>query len=179
MSDPVLIVLLSSECSWCNYLLKNWDVTIQALLQVYPKLKFPSSNKDTKKYKYPPIIAENKSIDIYQYPKDLSNYIILWLPMIMLVPGDVWDKCNQQLGPYDKSKLENIQIMNGIYINDKLEYKQQWDIRKPEHFASWLSDALKNLNIEPKKYMDDGYKNDKKEIHETRCLNLLNLMSYY
>src|SRR6516162_6234452 len=105
MSDPVLIVLLTTKkCPFCDALIKIWPQMIQSLLQIYPKLRFPVKTIDTIKYQYPPIYVHNNMIDINLFPKDLSQYII-WYPFIMLVPGDVWDRCNTTLGLYNNAKL--------------------------------------------------------------------------
>lgn len=173
--DPVLVILLSppEKCIWCNYLLQNWDVSIQSLLSVYPNLKFPPATEETKKYKYPPIIVHNRTIDTKIFPKDLFNYYVLWTPMIMLIPGESWDKCNQNLSPSNTVKLENVQVMNGKISSHGLEYSQIHDIRKPESFSTWLKETLPGSNIV---FYHDLIDKPKKDMI---CQNLLNLVPYY
>jgi len=166
MSEPVLVFLLSSNCMWCDYLLKNWDVTVNALVSVYPNIRFPLPIEETKKYKYPPIILNHNQLHP-SYPKDLLNYHILWAPMILLIPGNVWDECMLNLN----KKLYNMEIMNSNMINNKIEYLQKWDIRKPENFSNWLLEALKIKNI---KILDEP-----KTKIELKCQHVLNLISYY
>lgn len=171
MTDPVLLILLSSSCHWCDYLLKNWDATINALLAVNPNLRFPIPTEKTIQYKYPPIILEHNQLDPI-YPKDLVNYHILWAPMIMVVPGQVWDECMKN----KNKKLERVDIMNSQIVNKKIEYIQKWDIRKPESFTSWLSDVLK-IPVHIKQPLPLPLAEPTRA--ELRCQNVFNLVSYY
>lgn len=165
MTEPVLLVVLSSSCAWCDYLLKNWDVTINALLTVKPNIRFPVPTEKTKHYKYPPIIIEHNQLDPI-YPKDLLNYHVLWAPMIMVVPGQVWDDCMKN----KQKKLEGLEIMNSHIVNKKLEYIQKWDIRKPENFTNWLSEVLK-ISVSKPTQLDTKV--------DLKCQNVYNLVSYY
>lgn len=177
MSDPVLVVLLSPNCGWCEFLINNWDVSIKSMLSVYPKLKFPPTTENTTKYIYPPIIVRDKTINTKIFPKDLFNYFILWTPMVMLIPQVSWNKCIKN----PSLKLENVQVMNGVTNNHGIEYSQLWDIRKPESFGLWLKEALKNMNI----YTENNENNEDIEPsfvsndEDTMCNQMLNLVSYY
>jgi len=186
MSEPVLVVLMSpaNQCQWCNYMLKNWDVNINAMLSVYPKLRFPKPNDETKQYKYPPIIIQNKTIDSKLYPKELFNYYLLWSPIVMLIPGESWDECNQQLGPNNYKKFKNVQVMNGVSSDKYPVYNQIYDIRKPESFGTWIKEALNNINVSTSNdivFFPQLLENSTflKKIEDTRCKNILNLVSHY
>lgn len=177
MSDPVLVVLLSPNCGWCEFLINNWDVSIKSMLSVYPKLKFPPTTENTTTYKYPPIIVRDKTINTKIFPKDLFNYFILWTPMVMLIPQASWDKCIKN----PSLKLENVQVMNGVTNNHGIEYSQLWDIRKPESFGLWLKEALKNMNIytENKENNENIEPSSVSNDEDTMCNQMLNLVSYY
>ena len=60
--DPVLVVLVTKNCKFCDELLKIWDQLIQALLSVYPNLQFPTTSIETKQYQYPPIYINKNTI---------------------------------------------------------------------------------------------------------------------
>lgn len=150
----VIIILLSPshKCIWCDYVLKNYDSIIKNILLV-SNYRFPMANHETKSYQYPPIIVHDKKIDPI-YPKELLNYHIEWSPMFMLVDGNAWDN----------GKLENVRVMNSTIVDNKIKYKQIYDIRKHENFTNWLKET------EPVKSVS---------LEDTQCSNVLNLLDYY
>lgn len=131
-SEPVLIFFKSEQCTHCNNLSKMWKDVEPVLKGVYPKLRIST------------ITAKDNTgtFDSSKVPKDLLRYAG-WFPMILLVPGNVWDAAMSNLGPKNPIIIKDgVQIMNGKFAGDKLTYAQKYDIRKPDKFGAWLKEAL-------------------------------------
>jgi len=140
--EPILVLYKSSVCRHCTALSNIWDKPLSkdedsvmgALKKVYPKLRFYvlTSKDNTGKF------DENTA------PKDLIRYG-KWYPMILLIPGRLWDTAMSKLGPKNDVELvEGVQIMNGMWDHGELRYTPKYDIRKPSAFAQWLREALDN-----------------------------------
>lgn len=142
MSEPVLVLYKSNTCPYCNTLFNMWetppkdesDSIVSALKKVYPKLRFfvLTAKDNTGKF------DENTA------PKDLLRYG-KWFPTILLIPGKLWDTAMSKLGPKnDINLIDGVQVMNSHWVNEKLDYKQKYDVKKPSEFARWLKDSLEN-----------------------------------
>lgn len=141
-AEPVLVLYKSMGCGHCTELTKIWDtppnkdgasITTE-LKKVYPKLRFMvvTAKDNTGRF------------DENTIPKDLIRYG-LWFPMILLIPGRLWDEAMSKLGPKNDVKLiEGVQIMNGIYADNKPQYVQKYNMKKPEEFGKWLKHVLEN-----------------------------------
>jgi hypothetical protein len=134
--EPTLVLYKSSMCKHCQNLTNIWDSVKIALTGVYPKLRF-----------YEVTAKDNSGrFDENTVPKDLIRYS-RWYPMIILVPGKIWDAAmaNIGLGSRNPSEIrDGVQVMNAKWISDKIEYEQKYDIRNPSEFARWLRDAMNN-----------------------------------
>lgn len=139
-AEPILVLYKSSMCRHCSSLSAIWDTppnkdedsVSSALKKVYPKLRFyvVTAKDNTGKF------DENTA------PKDLIRYG-KWFPMILLVPGRLWDEAMSKLGPKNDVKLvDGVQIMNGKLDNGVPKYVQEYDIRRPSEFGRWLEKAL-------------------------------------
>jgi hypothetical protein len=142
VSEPTLVLYKSSVCRHCIKLSEIWDKppgkdedsVVSALKKVHPKLRFYvlTAKDNTGKF------DENTA------PKDLIRYG-KWFPMILLIPGRMWDEAMSKLGPKNEVTLiDGVQIMNGKLENSVPTYVQKHDIRKPAEFAEWLKEALNN-----------------------------------
>jgi hypothetical protein len=140
--EPTLVLYKSSMCRHCTALSNIWDTppskdedsVTSALKKVYPKLRFyvVTAKDNTGKF------------DENTVPKDLIRYG-KWYPMILLIPGRLWDNAMAKLGPKnDVQLIEGVQIMNGMWDNNELKYTPKYDIRKPSEFSKWLREALDN-----------------------------------
>lgn len=140
LSEPVVVLYKSNVCRHCTTLSNIWDTppnkdedsVVSALKKVNPKIRtvIVTSKDNSGKF------DENTA------PKDLLRYA-KWFPMILLVPGRVWDAAMAQLGPKNEVPVvDGVQIMNAIKVDDKFEYAQKYDIRKPSEFSRWLKDCL-------------------------------------
>lgn len=141
-SEPTLVLYKSAMCKHCTALSNIWDKApnkdddsvTDTLKKVYPKLRFYviTAKDNTGKF------DENTA------PKDLMRYS-KWFPMILLIPGKLWDSAMSKLGPKNPVELvDGVQIMNGFWDKNDLKYQQKYDIRKPSEFARWLKDSLEN-----------------------------------
>ena len=133
-----MVLYKSKSCRHCEDLSKIWDngtdSVVNSLKKVYPKLRFfvLETNDNTGKF------DENTA------PKDVKRYG-KWFPMVLLIPGRVWDVAMSKLGPKsDATIIDGVQIMNGYLKNGNVEMLHKYDTRKTAEFAKWLKDALEN-----------------------------------
>jgi len=132
--EPVVVLYKSSMCRHCKSLTDIWNNVTASLKGVSPKIRFfvLTANDNTGKF------DENKA------PKDLIRYG-KWYPMIILVPGKVWDSAMANLGPKNPIEIKDgVQIMNAGWESGEIKYSQKYDIRKPDDFAKWLKESLEN-----------------------------------
>lgn len=140
--EPVLVLYKSSMCRHCATLSSIWDTTpnknedsVTAVVKkIYPKMRFniTTSKDNTGRF------DENIT------PKDLIRYG-KWYPMVLLIPGRLWDAAMSKLGPKNDVKLiEGVQIMNGAWEGNDLKYVSKYDIRKPANFGEWIREAMNN-----------------------------------
>ncbi|CAH6420776.1 Hypothetical protein HVR_LOCUS1288 [uncultured virus] len=135
--EPTVVLYKSSVCRHCTALANIWDNVVTALKAVNPKLRFYVLTAKDNSGKF----DENTA------PKDLFRYA-KWFPMILLVPGRTWDSAMANLGPKNPIEIKDgVQIMNAYWNDDKLEYSQKYDIRKPEEFVKWLKDSFENKDF--------------------------------
>jgi len=158
-STPVL-VLFTSNSMCCKNLIDIWypppagrlpkeECFLHRLAKIYPDLRFVNISCDTQGLGY----SE-------QYPLAMSYYI-RWFPMILLVPGPMWD--HAMLYPEsDIELIDGVQIFNGIWedkpfyamnsymglgpdIDHKiLMYRPKYDIRKVDDFMQWFTESVNN-----------------------------------
>jgi len=139
--EPILVLYKSNMCRHCAAVSDIWNTApnggesiVSAVKKVYPKLRFYTLTAKDNTGKFDENIA----------PKDLIRYG-KWYPMILLIPGPIWDAAMSKLGPKnDVEILNGVQIMNGKMSGKNLEYTQKYDIRKPSEFAKWIREALAN-----------------------------------
>ena len=140
--EPIVILYKSNGCRHCTALSDIWDTppnrgedsVVMAMKKVYPKLRVFVVTATDNSGKFDENIA----------PKGLTKYN-KWFPMILLIPGNLWDTAMSKLGPKNDVLLtDGVQILNATLKNDNLDYVQKYDIRKPEQFGKWLTEALDN-----------------------------------
>lgn len=141
-TEPVIVFFKSKQCGHCITLEKIWasppskdkDSVITAVQKVYPKIRFDSvTAKDN-----------GGEFDVNVSPKGMEFYR-KWFPMIILVPGKLWDAAKSKLGPLNDQKIiDGVQIMNGKWLGDTYEHDYKYDIRDPSKFGEWLKVSLEN-----------------------------------
>lgn len=140
-SEPIVVLYKSNGCRHCTSLSKIWDSptkdedsVVGALKKIYPKLRFHTLTARDNSGKF----DENTE------PKDLLRYG-KWFPMVLLIPGRLWDSAMEKLGPKNDVQLvEGVQIMNGHWENNELKYNVTYNIIKPSEFGRWITEAMKN-----------------------------------
>lgn len=136
ISEPVIVLYKSSTCGHCTKLASIWDKVTAAVKVVYPKMRFFEVTGNGQG-KFDPLAA----------PKDLARYSA-WFPMILLVPGKVWDDAVSAIAKNNDVEIkEGVEIMNAVWENNVLTYKQRYDIRKPEEFGKWVKEAMENKDF--------------------------------
>lgn len=134
--EPTLVFYKSTVCRHCQNLTNIWNDVTVAIKKSYPKLRFSivTANDNSGKF------------DENSIPKDLIRYA-KWFPMILLIPGRLWDYAMANLGPKNNVEIKDgVQVMNAIIDKntDKMSYVQKYDIRKPDDFVNWLREAFDN-----------------------------------
>lgn len=140
VQEPVVVLYKSSMCRHCTALVNIWDTNkdgesvTTALKKAYPKLRFFTVTAKDNSGKF----DENTT------PKDLIRFG-KWYPMILLIPGPLWNNAMSKLGPKnDVQLIDGVQIMNGKWNGETIDYVQKYDIRKPTDFTKWLQESLEN-----------------------------------
>lgn len=133
-SEPVLVLYKSETCFHCTKLTSIWPSVTAAVAKEFPKMRvFVISAKD-----------QQGKFDENVAPKDLIRYG-KWFPMLLLVPGRLWDRAMSNLGPTNSVQLkEGVQVMNGYWDNNELKFQPNYDTRTPDAFVNWLKSALEN-----------------------------------
>jgi hypothetical protein len=140
-SSPVVVYYKSQTCRFCTQLDAKWgketdvdnSTVLGAMKQVCPKLRtFVISSNDS-----------NGTFDENAVPSDMRRWA-KWFPMILLVPGRIWDNAMLTLGPGNPaSVIDGVQILNGMKgTNGEIIYQSTYDGQTPEGIAKWLTDAL-------------------------------------
>lgn len=132
--EPVVVFYKSVSCSHCRNLTNIWPEVTTALKSVYPNLRFFVLTANDNSGKFDENIA----------PKNMIKFA-KWFPMVILIPGKVWDLAMSNLGPKNNIEIkEGVQIMNAIWDKDEIKYSQKYDLRKPAAFKQWIKDSLDN-----------------------------------
>jgi hypothetical protein len=137
MPEPVVVLYKALNCKYCTALSQIWDSVKKSILTVYPKMRFFTVTAKGLDGKF----DENSA------PKDLKRWGA-WFPMILLIPGGLWDDAMSKLGPRnDVILMEGIQVMNGVWSDAQKKAVQTpggYSIREAKDFARWVTDAMKN-----------------------------------
>lgn len=138
VSEPVIVLYESNTCPHCKKLGAIWENVKTELKRVHYNIRFAS------------VMARDNSgvFDENLAPKDMIRFA-KWFPMILLVPGRLWDTAMSHLGPKNTDQLrDGVQIMNGTWVHengiDEVRYAAKYDIRKVEDFGKWLRESLEN-----------------------------------
>ena len=135
-SDPVLLFYGTDTCPHCTNLAQIWgDVakgphTVKKLVNnLYPNVRVQT------------IIAKG-ALNEKEYPAGLKQFV-RWVPMIMLIPGRMWDRAMANLSNVPPvSLIEGTQVMNAVWKGQVLERVQEFDSTKADGILAWLKKAL-------------------------------------
>ena len=151
MSHQNVFTLIKSDgCGFCKQLMANWS-------DIEKKLKLIDPNVLIE------VITMDKSLklDNDKYPKHLTIYA-KWFPMIIAMPYNLWDWGIQNNNTnIDINFKEGVNIFNGVWKNETLEYVQNFSIKKnpQDVIAKWFADSLVNqdfINIKNKSFKSDN-----------------------
>ena len=139
MSHQNVFTLIKSDgCGFCKQLMANWS-------DIEKKLKLIDPNVLIE------VITMDKSLklDNDKYPKHLTIYA-KWFPMIIAMPYNLWDWGIQNNNTnIDINFKEGVNIFNGVWKNETLEYVQNFSIKKnpQDVIAKWFKDTLVNQDF--------------------------------
>jgi hypothetical protein len=115
-----------------------WDSVVASIKTVSPRVRFFTVTAPDQSGKF----------DENAIPKGLSFYG-KWFPMVIFVPGPVWDAAMSQLGPQNKVEIkEGVQVFNGAWDKGDFRYAQKYDVRRPEEFSRWVKDSLADAGFQ-------------------------------
>ena len=116
----------------------------------------------------------SKDFDFDSYPAALNEYRS-WFPMVLYIPGEVWDRANEHLGPDNYVDIsDGVRVMNAEHKDGRpvfnrthpdqkrgaLKHKYTHDYRKLEHWEQWLQECVSGL------VRDDFQSDSEKRIEE-------------
>lgn len=136
-SDPVFILIKAKNCGACIGLDRVWKNCEDTIRKNFPRLRLVIIT----------LSSMQEPINEKLYPSKLK-YIRSWFPMMVLIPGPVWDHAMSNLGvnnPVDVT--QGIQIMNGEYdrnagrTNQVAKYP---NFKDPAVISAWLKEASSN-----------------------------------
>ncbi len=147
MSTPVIVLSKADACGWCTKLAAFWDTppnmktksAVQLMKQIHPSLRtFIAASKDM-----------SGNFDESIVPYGMKKYVSQgsWFPMILLVPGPVWDNAIKHIG--DKSDIpitDGVQIFNGFFDDNgfpSMDRPGKYEMT-PEGIAAWFKVAIIN-----------------------------------
>ncbi len=149
--EPTLVFYKAATCTHCTALSNIWESVKIAVKAVAPNIRFFVVTARDLGGKF------DENIN----PKGLARYA-KWFPIILLVPGKVWDAAMTSLGPRNPIEIrDGVQIMNGKWSGDKLypnglypleHIGNIYKVQTPSEFGRWVKDAMQHPEF--KKYQD-------------------------
>lgn len=132
VSEPILVFYKSMSCTHCRKLTSIWEDVIKEVRKVYPHMRFTE------------VVARDNTgfIDENVVPKGVTAYNT-WFPMLLLIPGGLWDSAMANLGPKNPVELKDgVQVINASRKDDgSLKYSYKYDIRQPAEIVRWIKDS--------------------------------------
>ena len=139
-TDPVVVLYKSVGCVWCERLWKMWDSVVESMKKEGNIRIFVATASD-----------RSGRVDPTVIPSGIMAYGS-WYPMILLVPGKIWNVAIANLGKNEIELKAGIQIMNTekdasgnfkLDENGKIQNFPRYNSMSPEGYSLWLRDALK------------------------------------
>lgn len=140
-SDPVLLFYGTESCPHCVKLAQIWGEVATG----------PHTVKKLVNKAFPNVRVQNiiikSNMDESKYPAGLKQFV-RWVPMIMLIPGRLWDQAMSNLNSVPPvSLIEGTQVMNAIWKNGSLERVNEFDQTKADSIVAWVKRALADPNF--------------------------------
>jgi hypothetical protein len=154
--EPIVIFYKSKTCGHCKVIESKWgketdtdnSTIMGAMKKAYPKIRTF-------------VVSSNNNLGAFDenvVPSDLHRWVSSanggWFPMVLLVPGRVWNNATTTLGPKNPATIiDGVQIFNGTRkVDGKLIYVAKYNPRQPEDFGKWLTDALNDEEFKKHQY---------------------------
>lgn len=140
-ASPVLVVINLFSSLHSHKFKLIWNDIKKSATDSYPNLRFFEITVDN-----------NIKFDKTIAPSFLQYYTKWWFPMILLVPGPLWDHSMKNLVSDNSTKIKDekiqseIQIMNGYHDDeDKLKFTFKYHTLKKTDVLLWLNGAYTKL----------------------------------
>lgn len=138
MVGNVIFFISSVKCGYCATLKRSWESKfVPALLEVDKTTRIYESDVDK-------IISDG-------YPKAIkyfgSKFTTGWKPLILLIPGDVYDKMSSMSEPSYDDELRGIIVLNSSFTaqESRLYYSPEGKYAlDPVQFATWYRTSLQD-----------------------------------
>ena len=140
-SDPVIVLYKAETCGACKRLSSIWDSIVNAMKVAYPNIRFFVISS-----------ADRSGVfELNTAPKGLLKYRG-WFPMVLLVPGPLWNEAMANLGPNNMVELtRGVQVFNGKsgreiigQITAPRDFVEKYDMSRPQEWVRWLTDAMQS-----------------------------------
>lgn len=122
--DPVIVLITSDICPHSKKLLNVWEQIHSDIYSIRPITVHKINCKE--------LLHGN------DVPKGLKPYEV-WFPMILLVPGLVWNLVMSNLGQLIEIKQE-VKIFNGKWKHDNVTFDHKYIRADRNHVCSWFKD---------------------------------------
>jgi hypothetical protein len=111
-----------------------WDKVAKAMTEAHSGLRF-----------YVLTIDNNHGFfDRNKVPSGLELYI-RWYPMLLCIPGPLWDKAMREVGTKTPVSLKNgSKIYNGAWMRDDLEMTSKYDRNNISDYTRWIRDCVED-----------------------------------
>lgn len=137
------------ECYKCQQRLSIWDAiddvetATSAMKKIYPNIRIVVIS----------VVHPFDEATVPIVPKGMIFYQC-WYPMIILVPGKIWNNAMTNRGSDADVRLQDwVQILNGYWHDDfKCSFIYKYDTLKPSEYGRWLKDAMENEEFRKVQY---------------------------
>jgi hypothetical protein len=143
MASPVLVLIKSTQCGACQNLARYWPSIVARLKSDYPTLRFVTYELDNMRGMF----------DESKVPAGLSKFMS-WFPMILLVPGALWDSAIAQLSAGKNNKVDltqGTQVLNGVNDSGRWTPAQpmHYNPSDPDQMSSWVGSIINTPEFKP------------------------------
>ena len=95
MSEPVVVLLRTTNCPLSSKVLTIWEQVVTAFKEIYPKIRIVNISSRTNINGYSSHLTLMKLASFRKLASFKCLFDNAWCPMILLVPGSVWDLAKQ------------------------------------------------------------------------------------
>lgn len=136
MAEPVLVFYRSAVCGPCRRLSGVWDSVKEEIKKKYPNVRHYTVTAQNNTGKFDPNVA----------PADLIN-LSSWFPMLLLIPGALWNEAMDNLGPKNPIKIrKGVHILNGKFDKERVvqDTSSNYNPSKASDMIEWIGTVLED-----------------------------------